>query len=382
MKFIKLNMAKKLVKEEILLKRNKLSQKDVPSMGLSKSLKVAKAIVENYASKPVTPLQLAKALELSLASSHFRMICGASIAYGLTSGGYASDQISLQPLAIRIFKPKHENDDIKATIESFLTPRIIKDFLGKYNGSPLPKDNIAKNVLEEMGVPNDRLDFVYNIIIEEAEKLNLITILKDKKYVEIPKTFENFKPQTGASEKLEKENESDDENEENEETVIVKTYVPENNIPVNDDLRLKKVFITHGKNRDFIEPIRKLLKFGELEAVVSVDKTSVSVPVPDKVMNDMRACGAAIIHVEGEMTVLDKDAKEHNILNPNVLIEIGAAMALYGRRFILLVKEGAKLPSNLQGLFEVRYSGDVLDGESTIRLLEAINDIKNQKLPV
>ena len=36
---------------------------------------------------------------------------------------------------------------------------------------------------------------------------------------------------------------------------------------------------------------------------------------------------------------------------------------------------------NLQGLFEVRYTGDALDGNTTIKLLEAINDIKNQKLP-
>jgi predicted nucleotide-binding protein len=64
-----------------------------------------------------------------------------------------------------------------------------------------------------------------------------------------------------------------------------------------------------------------------------------------------------------------------------VLIEIGAAMALYGRRFILLVLDGVTLPSNLQGLYEVRYVGEALDGEATIRLLEAINDIKNNPLP-
>ena len=74
-------------------------------------------------------------------------------------------------------------------------------------------------------------------------------------------------------------------------------------------------------------------------------------------MNDMRLCGAAIIHVEGERRLIDPETKEHFALNENVLIEIGAAMALYAERFILLVKEGVKLPSNLQGLFEVRYAG-------------------------
>ena len=64
-----------------------------------------------------------------------------------------------------------------------------------------------------------------------------------------------------------------------------------------------------------------------------------------------------------------RNGTEHMLLNPNVLIEIGAAMAFYGRRFILLVREGVKLPSNRQGLFEVRYSGDTLDAVSTIKLL-------------
>jgi predicted nucleotide-binding protein len=56
-------------------------------------------------------------------------------------------------------------------------------------------------------------------------------------------------------------------------------------------------------------------------------------------------------------------------------------MAFYGRRFILLVRDGVKLPSNLQGLYEVRYNGENLDAVSTIKLLEAIKDIKNYVLP-
>jgi hypothetical protein len=48
------------------------------------------------------------------------------------------------------------------------------------------------------------------------------------------------------------------------------------------------------------------------------------------------------------------------VLNPNVLIEIGAAMALYGRRFILLVKAGTRLPSNrgLPGILVRHLEGD------------------------
>jgi hypothetical protein len=99
-------------------------------------------------------------------------------------------------------------------------------------------------------------------------------------------------------------------------------------------------------------------------------------------MNDMRSCGGAIIHVDAEQIINDKEGKDHVLINSNVLMEIGAAMALYGRRFILLVREGVTLPtSNTQGLFEVRYSGDTLDADVAIRLLDAINDMKNHPLP-
>jgi predicted nucleotide-binding protein len=95
----------------------------------------------------------------------------------------------------------------------------------------------------------------------------------------------------------------------------------------------------------------------------------------------MRSCGAAIIHVEEERTLADSEGTRYTVLNDNVLIEVGAAMALYGERFILVVKDGVKLPSNLQGLLELRYKGETLDMEETVKLLEAIRDMKKRPLP-
>ena len=119
-----------------------------------------------------------------------------------------------------------------------------------------------------------------------------------------------------------------------------------------------------------------LLTFGGFEPIVSIEKESVSKPVPDKVMDDMRSCGAGIVHVGSENRLVDADGKEFRVLNENVLIEIGGARALYKRNFILLVEKGVTLPSNLQGLYEVRYEGDKLDYESTMKLLKAFNDFK------
>jgi len=358
-------------------KRKYLSQSDVPNSPLEQALRIPKAIAEHYASGPVTPLQLASALKMTPTSSSFRMLCGASIAYRLTEGGYNAKQISLTPLGKRIVKPLEENDDLAAKREAILEPRVLGEFLKKYNGSNLPRHDIAMNVLGEMGVPSDKTGSVYELIVNSAQSVGLLRKIKNKQYVDLAGVDQSAPPK---EEGKETGPEGDEVTKDSPE--ILETSVPDSSQKLSVSMSAnRKVFITHGKDKAFIEPIKKLLGFGELTPVVSVERQSVSKPVPEKVMDDMRSCGAAIIHVADEMKLIDKGAKEHVIINPNVLIEIGAAMALYGRRFILLVKEGVELPSNLQGLYEVRYKGETLDGEATIRLLEAINDIKNNPLP-
>lgn len=140
--------------------------------------------------------------------------------------------------------------------------------------------------------------------------------------------------------------------------------------------RGNRVFITHGKNKKILEQVKELVAFGKFEPVVAQERETAAKPVPEKVMDDMRACHAAVIHVGSEGFLLNSNGEQVPQINGNVLIEIGAAMALYSRNFILLVEEGVTLPSNLQGLYECRYSGDELNMPATMKLLKAFNEFK------
>jgi predicted nucleotide-binding protein len=142
---------------------------------------------------------------------------------------------------------------------------------------------------------------------------------------------------------------------------------------------INRVFITHGKNRKVLEQIKEIVAFGNFEAVVAEERESVAKPVPEKVMDEMRSCQAAVIHVSAEGTAINAKGVEYPRINENVLIEIGAAMALYGRNFILLVEDGLTLPSNLQGLYECRYTGDELNTSATMKLLKAFNDFREKE---
>lgn len=370
------------VPAESASKRTYLKQSDVPAASLDEALRVPQAILDHYAGKATAPLYVAKALNVDPKGSQLKVLSGAAIAFGLIEGGAQATSIGITELAKRILRPKEEGADLVAKRESILRPRVFGEFLRNYDGHPFPRQDIALNVLEGMGVPRDKAGEVLDRISSSARSVGFLEEIKEKTYVSLQGTVP-------AAAQADGDEEGSEEKSPPASPSTLKPTPPAPASPsgstlavaIADDERRRRVFITHGKNRDLVEPIKKLLEYGELLPVVSVERQSVSKPVPEKVMDDMRACGAAIIHVEAERAITERDGQEHVFLNPNVLIEIGAAMAFYGRRFILLVREGVKLPSNLQGLYEVRYAGETLDAASTIKLLEAIKDIKNHGLP-
>lgn len=278
--------------------------------------------------------------------------------------------ISLTSLGHRVVSPLEEGDDAIALRAAVLVPTVEKQFLERYDGQPLPVDRIGQNVLESMGVPPESAERVFNLIVENAESVGFLKKIKEKTYVDLGGG--PLIPVTAVAEPIEAQ--------------IV--HSAEAASPVGHSApaaaprphvgspRPRKVFVSHGKSRRVVDQLKELLQFGDFEAVVSVDRESTSKPVPQKVMDDMRSCGAGIIHVTAEQKLLDTAGTEHRMLNQNVLIEIGAAMALYDDQFILLVEDGTTLPSNLQGLYEVRYTGDELGYDATMKVLKVLNQFK------
>jgi predicted nucleotide-binding protein len=363
-------------------RRTRVSQANVPSYTLAQALRIPTAIIA-YGGTPIRPLRIAEALEMSNSSGTFRALCGASIAYGLTEGGYNAPQIALTQLGRRIVASTEEGDDQVAMREACLRPQIINSFLTRFNNRRIPPANIARNVLEELGVPRDKTERTLTLITENARHVGFLREIKGQQYVDVDTPAAVAMPSAQAAD-VSQPNDDNGSLEPTAERAEAVAAMPalsasaaitpgQANVPAADNNR---VFISHGKNKDIVTQLKELLPLARFEPVVSIEKETVSKPVPDKVMEDMRSCFAAIIHVGKELKLFDADANEHIILNQNVLIEIGAAMALFGRRFILLVEQGATLPTNLQGLYEVRYEGERLGYDATMRLLKAFNDFR------
>lgn len=365
-------------KTDISKKRAYTSQADIPGYTLEESLKIAHAIYDNFGGKPAAPHQVALALEISPTSSVWYLLPGASIAYGLTNGGKNANEISLAEYGKKIVAPEEEGDDDIAKIEACLKPRILREFYERYNKGKFPKDVIAQNVLVSMGVPKEKVSEIYNIIHANGVYAKIIQDTKTGPFVFIDKSKASVQTNSnGQPNESHHSNGNMDELPEELANKLAFTKPQAIQKLLTTDFNTKpKVFISHGKNKKIVEQLKEILTFGQFEVVISVEKESTAIPVPEKVFADMRECNAAVIHVESELELLDRDGNVHNTINENVLIEIGAAIALYGKRFILLCEHSLKLPSNLQGLYRCNYEGKELTYEATIKLLKSFNEFR------
>lgn len=356
-------------------KRSRISQSDFPNISLEEALRIAKGLWDNYAGKGAAPHNVAMALDLSPTSGGWRNLCGASIAYGLTEGGYNASEIILTELGKRIVAPTSEGDDLVALQEAALKPRLLGDFYRNYDRAKFPRDDIAGNVLVSKGLPKERVDGLVSLLKRNGDFVGFIKQTKTGPFVSLDAPSANHARPTVAA--AEPEIEDDDFGADGHDGIVnppARSTILE--APVVVAAPNNRVFITHGKNQGILDQIKEVVELGGFDPVISTRTETAAKPIPDKVMDDMRSCSAAVIHVGSEGVLTDDDGNKHPQINPNVLIEIGAAMALYKGRFILVVEDGVSLPSNLQGLYESRYSGSSIEFQAGMKILKALRGLK------
>jgi predicted nucleotide-binding protein len=307
-------------------------------------------------------------MEISPTSSAWPSITGSAVAYGITEGGYNANVISMTPLGRRLVAPEAEGDDVAARREAILRPRLMKEFFEKYDRAKFPGDVIGGNVLKGLGIPQERVAAALSILRENGQYSGIVRATSTGLFVNLDSPGIPAPATTAAAvvaaevPKLATD------------TVVV-AVAPAINAPTIDT-KANKVFITHGKQKEIVAQIKDLLTYGNFDPIVSIERESTAIPVPEKVFEDMRSCAAGVIHVGAEGKYFDAAGAEHIKINDNVLIEIGAAMALYGKKVILLVEKSVALPSNLQGLYRCEFEGDQLNHDATMKLLKTFSQFR------
>lgn len=362
-------------KKAVTSKRAYYKQSDFPHSTLQQAQKIASAIVDDFAGDSGSPPDVALSMNISPTSSAWPNLTGAAIAYGLIEGGWNANTMKLTPLGRKLVAPEAEGEDLAARRESILKPRLLREFFEKYRRAKFPGDVIGANVLKGMGLPPERAVAALEIIKQNGRYAGIIRETPTGPFINLDSP--GVPAPAATPDLLEQDT---------PERIEIGAEEAEQKLP-NPPLaaiqasaamaaKTNRVFISHGKKRAIVTQIKELLEFGSFDPVVSVEREATAISVPEKVFEDMRSCGAGVIHVGAEGKYLDKDGNELAKLNDNVLIEIGAAMALYGKKVILLVERGVALPSNLQGLYRCEFEGDKLEYDSTMKLLKTFSQFR------
>jgi hypothetical protein len=366
---VKKSAAKKTALTASTSGRAYFSQTDFPLNTLQDTQRIAVGIWENFAGKGATPPDVALAIGVSPTSSSWRALCGSSIAYGLTTGGPNAEQITLTPLGRKLVAPETEGADLVARSEAILKPKIMREFFERYQRAKFPNDTICRNVLMSMSLPTERATDALAILKANGAYTGIIRDTPTGPFVMLDSPAIPAPAVTADQSATSEDGDTGRTSPLPHPPTITPSSAP--SVSVNN-----RVFITHGKQKGILGQIKDLLTFGNFEPIVSVERETTAIPVPEKVFEDMRSCAAGVIHVNAEGEFLDKAGNSHVKINENVLIEIGAAIALFGKKVILLVEKGVTLPSNLQGLYRCEYEGDKLDYEATMKLLKTFNQFR------
>jgi CAP12/Pycsar effector protein, TIR domain len=342
-------------------KRTYISQMDVPNNSLEDALRVPHALINNYGSKAATPLQIASALNMSPASGTFRNLCGSSIAYGLTFGGYNAKEITIEPLAKRILAPLDEGDDLAARREAALKPRILGEFIRKYESSPLPRHDIALNVLAEMGVPRERAESVYTLILDTAQSVGLIREIKNKQYIDLSGVR--------VAAKIE-ETTSDDGSTDQPPSPL--PAVGESSAAISPKVPGQGIFIAHGKNKKPLDQLKRILDQFRIPYKVAIDEPNLGRPIGAKVKEIMESCNCAILIFTADEEFQDKNGNPVWRPSENVVYELGASGFLYGSRIVILKEDIVEFPTNFRDLGHISFVRDQLEAKSMDLLRELI----------
>lgn len=353
---------------------SKRSRMLYPRKSLMDVLRVAESIKLNNNQRPYNRLDLAGSLNHSPNSSSFRFLITYSSAYGLTTGSYSAEKIALTSLGVSIVSPKSESEKAESMKTALFKIPFFQKFFNNFNQGMVPKKEFLLNTLNrEYGIPPDECEACYEITMKNARELGILVEIKGNDYIQLEKLSPNRENVGG--EELEASDEEEPE-EPTSFTGLSQIFKPDKKeYPI---VVKPRVFISHSRNKKIVQQIETILKFGQFDYENAEERETLAIPISEKVFGLMKDCNCAIINLSVDE---QEETNSGYKLNPNVLIEIGAAFLQYDRRVILLVDKrlSAQLPSNLDGLYRCEYQGNELSFETAIKLQEALTEFREKK---
>jgi predicted nucleotide-binding protein len=343
----------------------RVSQTDVPRHGLEEAVRVARALEDHYGGRSASPMDVATSLDSTPASSWFRMVTGAAVAYGLTDGAYNSPDIQLTDLGRRVVAPTKEGDDATALREALLRPRVMREFLQRYDRKKLPPANIAQNVLASLGVAKEATERTFEVIRESAEHAGALRTMKGDQWVDLRGASVRSGP-TYAEHEAEHELDKEESAPLDAETPTA----PPREAP--SPKVVKPIFIGHGKKKGPLDKLEKILSSFQIPYKVAITEPNLGRPIPTKVKATIQECGSAILIFTRDEKFFDADGGEIWRPSENVVYELGAVSYEYDDRVVIFMEKGLEFPTNFQSVGHIEFEEDSIESKTMELMKELI----------
>ncbi|MBA3715956.1 MAG: nucleotide-binding protein [Pyrinomonadaceae bacterium] len=135
-----------------------------------------------------------------------------------------------------------------------------------------------------------------------------------------------------------------------------------------------RVLISCGKDKRVVKQIQATLELEEAESEVVHREEAGACPVSENVIHAMRRCHAAIIVVNGYDCDENHSTDE---VGEKIILQVGAALAFYDWRVMLLFDTGLSVPPCLENLPYGRYEGGDLTWDTGVNLMKVVKDFKS-----
>jgi predicted nucleotide-binding protein len=281
--------------------------------------------------------------------------------------------VALTALGQRVVAPTEQGDDMAAKREALLRPRVIREFLQRYDRKKLPPNDIARNVLASLGVDKAATERTFGVILDGAAAVGVIRNLKGGDWVDL---------QGASRTDIESEPEQNDDREDLAAGAVpVGALAAGRRLNKEDDeasasrkevAKPKPIFIGHGKRRGPLEKLEKLLASFDVPYKVAVEEANLGRPIPKKVRELIDECGSAILIFTRDEQFFDKDRNETWRPSENVVYELGATSYLYDDRVVVLMEKGLKFPSNFDSIGRIEFEEDSIEAKTLDIMRELI----------
>ncbi len=348
---------------------------EFPKDNFELALKVAQALENKNGGNPLPPQEVAIALGRSPGSSAFRILLSSSIKYGLTTGSYNMSRITLTTLGKDIVEPKDEESGKMAIAKSIMKPELFTKVFDYYKGKKVPDSNFFENTLfRDFAIPKKQTKTFVEIFMSNIEYLGLIKQTTTGPWFASEISVNLKIREQKSKETEEKKNDQQQVKIDGNEEETTDSNPKRNDIPSSPKYkRPSAIFLGHGQNQKPLDQLIKILDEYGIPHKEAVDEANAGKPIPTKVADTMRECGAAILIFTADEKFQDQDGKE--ILRPseNVVHELGAASVLYDNRIIIFKENGVSLASNFSGIGYIPFEKDKLNDKHGELFRELVN---------